>query len=597
MTASGSPTDSVRIAMTTLKGSQPDVTAPPTEGEAGRAKSPSLSESVTAQKALLRRGSNGYSPSGGGGGGGGGSELESTGGPPRGLRYVLIILTCSLFVFLVALNQAVLAASVPALTNTWTYSTSYAGWYGSAYMLTATVFFPVFTRHYVSFGVKGVYLFSFLIFEAGALIGSFAGHPAMLIAGRAMSGLGMAGGYSGSLLIVCSIPGPPEKRRLLASILNIVYVFGTLFGVVLSGAVLSGSMVQGATWRWGLWIDLFFLPPLLFLIIFVIRLPPHNVHQATWIQRAAQIDWLGALFALGSLICLLAGLQKTQPNTSASLGLKIGLLVGFLLLAVAFGINQHLMGDRALLPPILFRNRSVAFGCIVSFLIGAVIMTLLYWIPAFFELARGTSPGQAVLNTLSYLLSALISAIAVSVGVAKFEVQIPVLAAGTLILSIGCGILSTFDASMGMSSWTGLQVLAGIGSGISWMLPSIAVTRVLAIDDFALGNSIVLFFHFLGATIFLSVFENVFASTFFRLLYNLVTQAESDAIKRLGWTNLAQATVLGTQSVVQAAGGAIGTMFFGTAIMAGAACLAVFGMHFRPALVRARLTGSSASSV
>ncbi|KAE8192251.1 hypothetical protein CF328_g5428, partial [Tilletia controversa] len=72
------------------------------------------------------------------------SEVSPSAGEyPTGIRFTLIVLACALFIFLVALDQTIVSTAIPVVTNQFN-SFSDVGWYGSAYLLTSTVFQPLF---------------------------------------------------------------------------------------------------------------------------------------------------------------------------------------------------------------------------------------------------------------------------------------------------------------------------------------------------------------------------------------------------------------------------------------------------------------------
>jgi hypothetical protein len=72
---------------------------------------------------------------------------------PKGLRLVLILLALCCAVFLVALDQTIIATAIPRITDQFN-SISDIGWYGSSYLLTATALQPTFGKLYRVFDVS-----------------------------------------------------------------------------------------------------------------------------------------------------------------------------------------------------------------------------------------------------------------------------------------------------------------------------------------------------------------------------------------------------------------------------------------------------------
>lgn len=135
---------------------------------------------------------------------------------------VIIILGLSLAVFLVALDQTIIGVAIPEITNQFK-SIEDIAWYGSAYFLTSTALQPSYGRLYKIFSVRLAYRlcglgepyaniqfdqvkWSFLaaiaFFEIGSLICAVGPSSTVLIVGRATAGTGVAGIFSGAMVII-----------------------------------------------------------------------------------------------------------------------------------------------------------------------------------------------------------------------------------------------------------------------------------------------------------------------------------------------------------------------------------------------------------
>jgi hypothetical protein len=72
---------------------------------------------------------------------------------PHGLKLALILIAMCSAVFLVALDQTIIATAIPKITDEFS-SIKDIGWYGSSYLLTATALQPTFGRIYTIFSVS-----------------------------------------------------------------------------------------------------------------------------------------------------------------------------------------------------------------------------------------------------------------------------------------------------------------------------------------------------------------------------------------------------------------------------------------------------------
>ena len=88
---------------------------------------------------------------------------------PSGLKFALITLALCLSVFLVALDNTIIATAIPKITDHFN-SLSDVGWYGSAYLLTTCALQLFFGKLYTFYPIKTVFLVSIVIFEVGSAV-------------------------------------------------------------------------------------------------------------------------------------------------------------------------------------------------------------------------------------------------------------------------------------------------------------------------------------------------------------------------------------------------------------------------------------------
>ena len=116
-----------------------------------------------------------------------------------------------------------MATAIPKITDEFN-SLEDVGWYGSSYLLTTCAVTLIFGKFYTYFPIKWIYLGALSIFEIGSLVCATTPTSVGLICGRAVAGLGAAGLFSGSVLII-SQTVPLDKRPMYTSLI------GAMFGV------------------------------------------------------------------------------------------------------------------------------------------------------------------------------------------------------------------------------------------------------------------------------------------------------------------------------------------------------------------------------
>lgn len=150
------------------------------------------------------------------------TPVDTTSKFPGPLAFALLLIVVCLAAFIVALGRSIVATAIPHITDHFD-SPGDVGWYGSAYLLTACAFQPLFGRVYIHFDIRNAYLLSLAFFELGSLSSGVAPTSTALIVGRVISGVGEAGIIAGNLNII-SLSAPLEKRAIYIGLVGSMYV-------------------------------------------------------------------------------------------------------------------------------------------------------------------------------------------------------------------------------------------------------------------------------------------------------------------------------------------------------------------------------------
>ena len=179
-----------------------------------------------------------------------------------------------------------------------------------------------------------------------------------------------------------------------------------------------------------------------------------------------------ALFAPSCIMLLLAlqfGGDGSHAWNSATV---IGLFVGAGVLAIIFIAWEARVGEKAMIPGILFKNRIMLaaigqqFGLSVCVFIGGL------WVPTYFQSVKGAGPTESGVDTLPQVLSQVLFAVLSGIAVSKLGYYLPWAVFSGAALAIGNGLMSTLDQYSGKGKWIGVLIVVGAGRGSGMQMVS-----------------------------------------------------------------------------------------------------------------------------
>ncbi|KAF7312733.1 Major facilitator superfamily transporter [Mycena indigotica] len=437
---------------------------------------------------------------------------------PTGVRLVLLTLALAISVFLVALDNTIIATAIPKI-STYFDSLEDIGWYGSAYLLTSAAFQLLWGRLYTFLPIKWVYIAAISIFELGSLICGVAPTSAALIIGRAIAGVGCAGIFSGALIIVAH-SAPLPKRPMFTGLI------GSTYGIAsVAGPLMGGAFADKVTWRWCFLINLPIGAVTLFIMVFLFTNPHQEMgERMDFRHRLQQFDLIGTAIIIPAVVCLLLALQWGGAAYAWSNPRIIALLVLFGVLTIVFIAVQVWKQDSGTVPPRIFKQRSIWSGALFAFFQGATFFVFVFYLPIWFQAIKGVSAIKSGIDNLPMILS-LVFAMILSGGLTTaIGYVVPFMYLSTILMAVGGGLLTTLQVDTGHAKWIAYQVLVGIGCGAGMNQPVMAIQAVLDLKDVPTGTAVVLFLQTMGGSIFVSVAQNVFQN---QLVSGLRTQVPS----------------------------------------------------------------------
>ncbi|KAJ7764007.1 major facilitator superfamily domain-containing protein [Mycena maculata] len=456
---------------------------------------------------------------------------------PHGVKLALLTLALCLSVFLVALDNTIIATAIPKITDQF-HSLDDVGWYGSAYLLTTAATQLLFGKFYTFLPIKWVYVAAITVFEIGSLLCGVAPNSDALIVGRAIAGLGSAGIFSGAMIIVANTV-PLTKRPMYTGLI------GGMFGIAsVAGPLMGGVFTDKVTWRWCFYINLPIGAVTLAVVVFLFKMPRRGqvkAQSATFAERVALFDPWGTLVFIPAIVCLLLALQWGGSKYPWKSGRIIALFVVFgVLIGIFIGI-QLWKQDRATIPPRILKKRSIWSSALYAFCIGSAFFILSFYLPIWFQAIHGVSAVHSGIDNLPMILSLVLASLISGALITVLGYYAPFMILSSVVAAVGTGLISTLKTNSSHTKWMPYEIVCGLGVGFGMQQPMLAAQAVLELKDVPIGTSIIMFSQTLGGALFISIAQNVFTNKLVSGLVKSVPDVSPALVLSAGATSLKDA--------------------------------------------------------
>jgi len=165
-------------------------------------------------------------------------------------RWLALLLVCAAQLMIV-LDGTIVNAALPAIQDSLRFSAAGLSWVVNAYLLTFGGFLLLGGRAGDLFGRRRVFMFGLALFTFASLLCGLAGSQGLLVAARALQGVGGAIIAPAALsIIITTFKDPNDRARAMG-----VWAF-VVSGGASVGVLLGGVLTQTLGWPWIFFVNL-----------------------------------------------------------------------------------------------------------------------------------------------------------------------------------------------------------------------------------------------------------------------------------------------------------------------------------------------------
>ena len=413
-------------------------------------------------------------------------------------RWVAFYVLC-LGTLMVVLDTTIVNVALPSIRSSLGFSEASLAWVVNAYMLTFGGFLLLGGRLGDLFGHRRVFLVGISGFTVASVACGLSTTQEMLVAARAIQGVGGALASAVGLSLVMALFTEPMERAKAMGITGFVASGGGAVGVLLGGV-----LTDALNWHW---IFLVNVPIGALVCALTLRLFPESAAMT----GPRRLDAAGAVLVTTSLM-----LAVDAVVNGNSAGWTSGRTLGLLAVAAALFVVFVVVEIRTAVPLMrfdLFRSRNLSVANVVGVLWAAAMFAWFFLSALYLQLVLGYSPlkvglaflpGNIVMAACSVSLSARL--------VMRFGYRRP-LAAGLTIAAVGLLLLARAPVDgQFVTDVLPSMLLLGFGAGIAFNPVLLAAMGDVGPEDSGLASGLVNTAFMMGGALGLAVLASAAAA-------------------------------------------------------------------------------------
>jgi EmrB/QacA subfamily drug resistance transporter len=398
--------------------------------------------------------------------------------------------------FMISLDSQVVTTALNVIRIDLGASMELLEWTVNAYILSFAVLLLGGSALGDRFGRRRMLMAGLALFTAASAACGAAPNVAMLIAARAIQGMGAALVMPLAMALLSGAFSTAERGKALG-------IFASITGAaMIAGPVLGGTIAAGFAWQWIFWINVpigLILLPLIYC----------NIGEA--FGPKAKLDLPGIVLVTIAAFALVWSLMRGNPVGWSSSEVVAGFAVSAI--ALILFIRWEARAAQPMLSLGLFRRRAFAIGNLASLPYYAAIYGTTFLLAQFLQAAQGYGPLGAGLRILPWTATLFFMA-PVAGNLINRVGEKRLVVAGMLMQAAGMGTIALI-ATPGLTT---LQlaiplVLAGCGGSLVMPAAQSAVLNAVPQSDLGKASGTYNMLRFLGGMLGIAMLVAAFSAT------------------------------------------------------------------------------------
>ncbi|KAL2859587.1 major facilitator superfamily domain-containing protein [Aspergillus pseudodeflectus] len=421
-------------------------------------------------------------------------------------------------------------------------------WAGTSSLIANTMFTVLYGRLSDIFGRKGIYISALALLCVSDILCGVSQTPEMFYVFRGLAGVA-GGGVSALTMIIVSDIVTLEQRGKYQGILSAFMGLGNIIGPFIGAAFVIKS-----TWRGFFWL----LAPLAAICaVLGYFLIPNNHKRDSFAESAKRIDFLGILTSSAAVILLLIPIAGGGSYFDWDSPMVISMLVLGGVSLIVFVLVEWRVAILPMLPIFLFRNKVICALFMQTFLWGAVYQAFLYYLPLYYQNARGWSPIVSAALTCPMMACHSIVSVASGQYISRMKRYGELIWIGFGLWTLGAGLMIRFSGTTTPAVICVTVGIAGMGIGSTFQPTQIACQAHCTKAQRAVVISDRNFFRCLGgacglavsAALLQAVLRSNLPNEFKNLAHSTYSLPPRDGLSDAEWTAILSAYAAASRAV------------------------------------------------